>query len=336
MLCWSFWIVDRLRGTSSGLCTQHKVIDHNSAPRTLFIVENTIVASSCNTLYNKPRQFQTLFLWLWLGEYTMPTSKEATRWRATGSYVPTLSSKTSLLEETRQFLLTYARLGDLKATRQALVNGGLPQRSHATRNTIVRIIQLRLTRWNPPAWVLDDLISFAQDGHQPELQAALLLHSARQDVLLYDIIQHIVVSHWFAGDHKLITSDVQRFLDDMQALHPEVARWSHSTRVRLSRHALAALRDFGLLQGKVSKRIVEPIVPPSVVQHLIHLLQAEGIQPEQLAQHPDWQLWLWDAAQAQKAIEDMELDEGWVMRQGGGKPRPYNTDGREYVEGHVI
>jgi hypothetical protein len=99
----------------------------------------------------------------------MPPSKEATRWRASGSYLPTLASKTSLLEETRLFLLTYARLGNLEATRQALVNGGLLQRSRATRATIVRIVQLRLTRWNHPVWVVDDLISFAQDGHQAEL-----------------------------------------------------------------------------------------------------------------------------------------------------------------------
>ncbi len=239
----------------------------------------------------------------------MSTSKETTRWRASGSYLPTLASKTSLLEETRQFLLTFARLGDLEATRQALVNGGLLQRSRATRTTIVRIVQLRLTHWNPPAWVLDDLISFAQDGRQAELQAALLLHTARQDVLLYDIIQRVVVSRWLAGERGLITADIQRFLDDMQPAHPEVARWSHSTRVRLSRHALATMRDFGLLQGKVSKQIVEPIVPPAVMLHLIRLLQAEKIPPEQMAQHPDWQLWLWDAARAQKALDAYHLQE---------------------------
>ena len=239
----------------------------------------------------------------------MPTSKEATLWRATGSYVPTLSSKTSLIEETRQFLLTYARLGDVEATRQALVNGGLPQRSRATRATIIKIVQMRLTRWHPPTWVLDDLIAFAQEGHQAELQAAMLLHTARQDHLLYDFVQQIVVQQWFAGERQLIRADVQRFLDSAQATHPEVAGWSHSTREKLSRNALTTLRDFGLLQGTATKQIVEPIVPPTVVQHLIHLLQAEGIPPEHVAHHPDWQLWLWDAAHAQKALDLLKLQE---------------------------
>ena len=95
----------------------------------------------------------------------------------------------------------------------------------------------------------------------------------------------------------------------MQSAHPEVDNWSHSTREKLSRNVLTSLRDFGLLQGTVSKQIVEPIVPAVVVRHLIYLLQAEGTPPEQIAHHPDWQLWLWDAARAQKAIEMLNLQE---------------------------
>lgn len=152
-------------------------------------------------------------------------------------------------------------------------------------------------------------MTFAQDRQQAKLQAALLLHTARQDVLFYDIIQQVVVPRWFAGECELIRADIQRFLDAAQSTHPEVAGWSHSTREKLSGNALTTLRDFGLLHGKASKQIVEPIVPPAVVLHLIRLLQAEGIPPEQIAGHPDWQLWLWDAARARKAIDASHLQE---------------------------
>jgi hypothetical protein len=242
----------------------------------------------------------------------MSTSEEITRWRASGPYLPRLASKTSLLEESRQFLQAYARLGSIEVARHALINGGLPQRSRATRVTIVEIVQIRLTRWHPPAWVLDDLVAFAQDGHLDELQAALLLHSARQDHLLYDIVQQVVVPRWQEGERGLIAADVQHYLDEAQSFHPEIARWSYSTRVRLSRHALATIRDFGLLQGSRSKEIVEPIVPQSVVHHVIRLLREEGIPQEEVAHHPDWQLWLWDAARAQKAIDASLLQEGTV------------------------
>jgi len=238
-----------------------------------------------------------------------PKPGETTRWRASGSYLLRLASKTSLIEESRQFLLAFARLGDIETTRQALVNGGLPQRSRPTRVTILEIVQIRLTRWHPPAWVLEDLIAFAQDGHQAELLAALLLHTARQDNLLYDIIQQIIGPRCFAGERELIRADVQRFLDSAQANHPEVMGWSHATREKLSSNVLTTLRNFGLLQGKATRQIVEPIVPPAVVQHLIGLLQEEGVPAEQVAYHTDWQLWLWDAARAQKAIDMFNLQE---------------------------
>lgn len=242
----------------------------------------------------------------------MSTSSETTRWRASGSYLLRLASKTSLIEETRQFLLAYARSDDIETARQALVNGGLPQRSRVTRVTIAEIIQVRLTRWYPPIWVLDDLIAFARREDQDELRAALLLHTARQDELLYDIIQQVVVPRWLTGERDLIRADVQRFLDTAQDAHPEVAGWSHSTREKLSRNVLTALRDFGLLHGKATKQIVEPIVPPSVEAHLVHLLQAEGIPPERQAHHTDWHLWLWDAARAQRAIDTYYLQERLV------------------------
>jgi Putative inner membrane protein (DUF1819) len=235
--------------------------------------------------------------------------EENVHWRASGSYLLRLASKTSLLEESRLFLQAYARLGNIEAARQALVNGGLPQRSRATRQTILEIVQIRLSRWNPPAWVLDDHVMFAQDGYQVELQAALLLHSARQDNLLYDIIQHVVVSRWLEGERELIRADIQRFLDTAQSVHPEIAGWSYSTRKKVSSNALATLRDFGLLEGTVSKHIVEPIVPQAVVNHLIRLLREEGITEEELAHHPDWHLWLWDADRAQKAIDTTVLQE---------------------------
>lgn len=229
-------------------------------------------------------------------------STKAVRWRAHGSYLLRLASKTSLLEETRQFLLTYARFNDVHATRQALIDGGLPQSARATRLTIVEIIQIRLTQWNPPSWVLDDLITFAKSDDLSELRAVLLLHTARQDELLYDFAQQVIVSHWQCGDYNLLRADIQKFMDIAQAGHPEITGWSHSTREKLSQNALTVLRDFGLLKGKRHKRIVEPTIPLTVVRHLVRLLNEEGIGSEDIPQHPDWQLWLWDADRVRKVL----------------------------------
>ena len=167
--------------------------------------------------------------------------------------------------------------------------------------TIVSIIRKRLVGWYPPDWVLADLVAFAQDTNRDALRAALLLHTARQDTLLYDFVQQVVVPTWQGGMRVLTSADVQCFLDGAQETHAEILRWSHSTRQKLASNVLTTLQDYGLLTGDTrstkyivgSKLIAVAIVPAAVFLHLVRLLQAEGVEDEQLGVHPDWQLWLW-------------------------------------------
>lgn len=230
-------------------------------------------------------------------------------WRAIGGYLPTNASKTGLLEETRIFLQTLERLRDLGASRQALVDGALPQRARETRETIVTVLQQRLVRWSPPQWVFDDLIAFANDQTQPSLEAALLLHVVRQDTLLYDFVQRELNRRWADGDHTLIRADVQRFLDRALPEHPEIDTWSRATREKLAGNMLSILRDYGLLRGREVRQIVEPVVPDPVVTHLIRLLQEEGIPAEALANQPDWQIWLWSSQRARQAVAALTVRE---------------------------
>lgn len=236
-------------------------------------------------------------------------------WRTTAHYLPTLASKSSLLEETKLFLALYTQTGSTKLASQALLDTALPQRSRQTRRTIVRILHARFVQWNPPSWVLDDLAIFAQDKNDDIFRLAVLLHIARQDRLLYDFVQQVIVPHWYANAYKVTTSDVQGFLDKVQEEHLEITHWSYTTRDRLSQSVLTVLRNCRLLKGEVNKSIVAPTVPQQVVRHLMHLLVAEGIMVEDLAHHPDWQLLLWDSAQAQKAIDMVTMQErvSWTV-----------------------
>lgn len=240
----------------------------------------------------------------------MTRSYQPTQWRAAGPYLTNNTAKTGLLDETRRFLLTYAELGDIEDTYQALIDGGLPQRSRATRADILKRIQQRLIHWNPPQWVLADLVSFAQDARPDVLRSALLLHVPRQDTVLYQVVQQVIVPRWRAGERFIARSDVQRFLDGEADAHPEIRDWAHSTRAKLGSNVLTILRDYGLLRGTARKRIVEPVVPSEVVEHLVRLLRAEGVKPEELPHHPDWHLWLWDAGRAQAALSELTTQEG--------------------------
>ncbi|MCC6629581.1 MAG: DUF1819 family protein [Chloroflexi bacterium] len=234
-------------------------------------------------------------------------------WRAVGSYSSNNASKTGLVGETRCFLLAWRRLGDLAAARTALIDGELPQRSRETRATIVQVIQARLVRWEPPLWILNDLAGFASEGDLTALRAALLLHVPRQDRLLYDLVQMVILPRWQEGVREIGRADVQRFLDARAASHPEVSQWRHETREKLAGNLLTILRDYGLLAGGRNDRvktIVEPVVPVQVARHLVKLLDAEGLALAEMPHHPDWRLWLWEPARAKAAMAASAAREG--------------------------
>lgn len=233
----------------------------------------------------------------------MPTS---TSWRAAGAYSPVVASKAGLLHETRLYLEALGDLGDPAAARQRLMDGGLPQRSRYTRRTILEHIQRRLLRWDPPHWVLDDLVMFARSASDASLPTALLLHVCRQDVMLYDFVQTVVAPGWRDGAATLLRSDAQRFLDDAAGAHPEVGGWSHQTRVKVAGGLLTVLEAYGLLRGRTTRTVAEPVVPEAVAFHLVRLLEAEGVPSVEMAGHPDWSLWLWQPARAQSVISRFE------------------------------
>lgn len=235
-----------------------------------------------------------------------------TQWRATGSFIASSALFTGILDETQIFLLTYAEQeGDLTArvetTKQLLMEGRLPQRSRNSRRSIVDRISRRLTSWNPPTWVMDDLILFADQPARLALQAALLMHVCRQDQLLYALVHQVVVPKWFEGSNEIDSTDVQRFLDQQAPAHPEIESWTRQTRERIGSTTLAILRDYGLLQGKVRKKIAEPIVPDEVVRHVVRLLKAEGIAGPELPFHPDWQIWLWGEERTRRVLSELKI-----------------------------
>jgi hypothetical protein len=213
-------------------------------------------------------------------------------WRATGPYLATAASKNGLIAETRLFLQAYGASHSVQQARDDLINNLLAQRSHTTRALIARNILARLTRWNPPAWVLDDLVLASQQEDLSHLRSLLLLHHARQETLLYDVVQQLIMVRWQGGELQVGRDDALAFLSEAATRQPEVGSWSYETRVKIAGNLLTTLRDYGLLAGKLTKRIVEPAIDQWLAQHLIRLLREEGILEARLAEHTDWQLWL--------------------------------------------
>jgi hypothetical protein len=61
---------------------------------------------------------------------------------------------------------------------------------------------------------------------------------------------------------------------------------------KVARGVLAALRDFGVLEGASKKRIAPVYLPIESFACIAFALHQEGVSGPQLVQHRDWQLFL--------------------------------------------
>ena len=234
-------------------------------------------------------------------------------WRATTRYRPTSLAKTGLVAESKAFLLAYERLGDTSKAYAYLTDKGLPQRYRKSRQGIVDVLRARFTSWNPPTWVLDDLLEAARQDDPSFLQAMLLIHVARQDPTIGDFVQRVVYQAWLRGESVVDRSVVNRFFDSVINEHPEVNKWTNSTRDKLASNILTTLCNYGLLKAAhpraAEKHIVEPVVPSLAVRHLVKLLRAEGVSWADIPGHSDWHLWLWDEQRVRRVLAAEGLEE---------------------------
>jgi len=144
-------------------------------------------------------------------------------------------------------------------------------------------------------WVREDLIAAYKKGPlSKEFLSLLYLHYAFRDSLTFDFVTQYIWARWSEKKLTVMTNDLVGFLDEAAKEQAQINGYSEATRIKLAHSILAALRDFGLLQGKRKKLIVRPDLPPDTADHVLRLLTTEGKQGLEILQDKIWRLFLCD------------------------------------------
>jgi len=238
------------------------------------------------------------------GERSLPSELDTTDrlGRDSGPYSTRNSSKGSLLLEAHLVFRALASGTSLEEVRTACLAGKLlHQSARETRHRIWELLHWRFFAWNPPGWVLEDLIEAARgDVASPWFSGLVYIHYARRDHLTFDFVTDKLAGLWTAGVREIRRQDVIDFL--VESANGERPKWRESTRTKVAGNLLSALRDFGLLTGVQRKRLQLPVVSPEAVLHLCYLLEAEGFRGRAVLDARDWQLFLWDVRDTSQAL----------------------------------
>lgn len=156
--------------------------------------------------------------------------------------------------------------------------------------------------------VEDILIVFQQrylnEAHLPNALARLVqrkssnnildrifyFHAVRADILLRNIVLEVLLPRWSQGILEVDIKYIESILRSWVEQGKTVGHWREITVTRIAQSALSTLRDFGLLQGKVHKRMVPFFLPIQAFAYIAFYLKQQQPSGAKLLEHPDWRL----------------------------------------------
>lgn len=122
------------------------------------------------------------------------------------------------------------------------------------------------------------------------LKQIFYFHAARADQLLHDVVTEILMSRKNQGLVDVGVTDLNRSLAGWVQEGKTKGPWSHATITRISQGLLSALRDFGVLQGAVNKKIAPPFLPSEAFAYIAFYLKQQQPSGAKLLDLPDWKL----------------------------------------------
>lgn len=122
------------------------------------------------------------------------------------------------------------------------------------------------------------------------LHRIFYFHSAQADPLLHDTVTNILYPLHEQGRIEISVEDIQRVASQWVSEGKTAGAWSEPTTLRICRGLAATLRDFGILQGKVKKRLTPIYLPVESFAYIAFYLKRDQPSGERLLNHPEWQL----------------------------------------------
>ncbi len=161
----------------------------------------------------------------------------------------------------------------------------------ASRSRIEDILTIFRQRYLQSESVTRSLVILVRDGFPSEsLDRILYFFAAQTDRLLHDIVTEVISHYYSVGKTDISVDDIQAAVARWISEGKMTGDWSKNTIVRVTQGLLATLRDFGVLQGAVNKRLAPIYLPVEAFAYLAFYLQQRQPSGERLLEDPEWQL----------------------------------------------
>jgi hypothetical protein len=209
--------------------------------------------------------------------------------RPSAPYSSKIIKAGALIGDTKTLLAQW----DLKSSVAENINRAQRENvfGKASRSRVEDILAIFRQRYLSEESVTRALVTLVR-GKFPTaaLDRLLYFHSARADRLLHDVVTEILVPMQARGLVDIDMLDFQRALAKWVGEGKTTGHWSESTMIRISQGLLSALRDFGVLEGAVNKKIAPTYLPIESFAYVVFYLKQHQPSGAMLIELPDWKL----------------------------------------------
>lgn len=133
-------------------------------------------------------------------------------------------------------------------------------------------------------------MTLAQSTAPDRWLVPLFYFSAQSDRTLRDIAVEVVHPRRLAGYGEIRVAQVVQGIRLWVAQDKTSAAWGEETILRLARNSMAALRDFGALEGEVSKQIAPAYLPVQSFALIAHWLMQGEQSGNRVLESEEWKL----------------------------------------------
>ena len=114
------------------------------------------------------------------------------------------------------------------------------------------------------------------------------------------------ITNFHSGVLTLKKHDVVEFIEEIASDFPSVSSWSENTQARVAEHYLAAMKNFGLLEGDAEKEFKYVYPPDELILYVLYSLFEQNVTTaDEVVGHSDWKLLLLNQDDVRERLQDV-------------------------------
>lgn len=210
------------------------------------------------------------------------------------------------LWETKRVLETYVETHSYEAVREAVLEDNLLRKgSERYREDILSEI-VRRYNIDKDGYTETPLLRAFNRPISESVRDWLLYYEFSQDPLVYYLTSEFLHPQFHEGALTVQKEDIIQFLENSMSEYSAIESWSENTKLSVAEHYLAAVKNFGLMEGNTTKEFKYVYSPDELVLYVLYsLFEQDVTTADAVINHTDWKLLLLTPDDVQDRIQDV-------------------------------